>query len=38
MALLYVDVSSYNSFRSDALGRASQGEGFNVDNAFGYQC
>lgn len=38
MALLPISTSSYNSFRSDVLTRASQGLGYDVDGYYGYQC
>lgn len=38
MSLLPIDITSYNSFRTDALNRASQGLGYNVDDWLGYQC
>lgn len=37
MALIDISTTSYDSFRADALARASQGLGYNVDNAYGYQ-
>ena len=38
MALLPINISSYDGFREDALNRASQGMGYDVDGSFGYQC
>lgn len=38
MALLPINISSYDSFREDALNRAAQGMGYDVDGSFGYQC
>lgn len=38
MSLLPINISSYNGFRSDALSRAAQGLGYDVDGAYGYQC
>lgn len=38
MSLLPIATSSYNAFRTDALNRASQGLGYDVDNWLGYQC
>lgn len=38
MALLPINTSSYNGFKADALARASQGLGYDVDGYFGYQC
>lgn len=38
MALIAVDITSYDSFRTDVLNRAAQGLGFDVDGSFGYQC
>lgn len=38
MSLLPISTGSYNAFRSDALTRASQGLGYDVDNFLGYQC
>lgn len=38
MSLIVIDVSSYNSFRTAVLDRAAQNLGFDVDNAYGYQC
>lgn len=38
MALLPIDITSYESFRTDALDRAAQGLGYDVDGAYGYQC
>ena len=37
MSLINIATDSYNNFRSDALARASQGLGYDVDNAYGYQ-
>lgn len=38
MSLISITTSSYDGFRADALARASQGLGYNVDNYYGYQC
>lgn len=38
MALLPIDISSYEDFRNDALDRAAQGLGYDVDGSYGYQC
>lgn len=38
MALLPINISSYDGFRADALLRASQGLGYDVDGWLGYQC
>ena len=38
MSLLPVNISSYDSFRTDVLLRASQSLGYDVDGAYGYQC
>ena len=38
MSLIIIDTSSYNGFRADALARASQGLGYDVDGYWGYQC
>lgn len=38
MALLPINISSYDSFRNDVLNRAAQGLGYDVDGAYGYQC
>lgn len=38
MALENIDTSSYNSFRTDALLKASQGLGYDADRYYGYQC
>lgn len=38
MSLINLDISSYNEFRRQVLERASQNLGYDVDNAFGYQC
>lgn len=38
MALISVDITSYDAFRSEVLNRASQGLGYDVDGSFGYQC
>lgn len=38
MSLLPIATSSYNAFRTDALNRASQGLGYDVDNYLLYQC
>ena len=37
MSLINISTSSYNSFRSDALNRAAQGLGYDVDGFYGYQ-
>ena len=38
MALLPITISNYDGFRTDALDRASQGLGYDVDGYYGYQC
>ena len=38
MALISLDISSYNRFREQVLERASQNLGYDVDGSFGYQC
>lgn len=38
MALLPINISSYDGFRADALNRAAQGLGYDVDGWYGYQC
>ena len=38
MALLPINITSYNEFRADCLDRASQGLGYDVDGYYGYQC
>lgn len=38
MSLLPIDTSSYDGFRADALARADQGLGYDVDGYYGYQC
>lgn len=38
MALLPINTSSYDAFRADALTRAGQGLGYDVDEYYGYQC
>ena len=38
MALLPIDIATYEGFRTDALNRASQNLGYDVDGSFGYQC
>lgn len=38
MSLQPINISSYRAFRTDALLRASQGLGYDVDNYYGYQC
>lgn len=38
MALLPINTSSYDTFRSDALTRAGQGLGYDVSGYYGYQC
>lgn len=37
MSLIPISISSYNSFRTDALNRASQNLGYDVDGYYGYQ-
>jgi len=37
MALLPISTSSYDAFRADALNRASQNLGYDVDGWLGYQ-
>lgn len=38
MALITIDITSYDTFRSAVLARAAQGLGYDVDGSFGYQC
>lgn len=38
MALLPINTSSYDGFRADAMARAAQGLGYDVDGYIGYQC
>ena len=38
MSLISININSYDSFRSDALNRANQGLGYDVDGTYGYQC
>lgn len=38
MSLLPISIDSYNNFRTDALNRAAQNLGYDVDGYFGYQC
>lgn len=38
MSLLPIDITTYDTFRTDALNRASQGLGYDVDGYYGYQC
>lgn len=38
MSLISIDTTSYDGFRSDALARAAQGLGYDVDGYYGYQC
>lgn len=38
MSLLPINISSYDGFRSDALNRAAQNLGYDVDGYYGYQC
>lgn len=37
MSLLPIDTSSYDGFRTDALNRAAQNLGYDVDGYYGYQ-
>ena len=37
MALIPISISSYDAFRTDALNRASQNLGYDVDGYYGYQ-
>ena len=37
MSLLPISTSSYDTFRSEALNRAAQNLGYDVDGSFGYQ-
>lgn len=38
MALLPISINTYDAFRGDALARAAQNLGYDVDGYFGYQC
>ena len=38
MALLPININSYDGFRADALARAAQNLGYDVDGWYGYQC
>ena len=38
MSLIPININSYDAFRTDALNRAGQGLGYDVDNYLGYQC
>lgn len=38
MSLLPININSYDEFRADALARATQGLGYDVDGYYGYQC
>lgn len=38
MALLPISTNTYDAFRADALARAAQGLGYDVDGYYGYQC
>lgn len=38
MSLQPINISSYRAFKTDALLRASQDLGYDVDNHYGYQC
>lgn len=38
MALLPISTNSYTAFRTDALNRAAQNLGYDVDGYYGYQC
>lgn len=38
MSLIPIDISSYDAFRADALTRAAQNLGYDVDGYYGYQC
>lgn len=38
MSLISIDTTSYDGFRSDALARAAQNLGYDVDGYYGYQC
>lgn len=38
MSLLPINITSYDGFKTDALNRASQGLGYDVDGWVGYQC
>lgn len=38
MALLPINISSYDGFRADVLARAAQNLGYDVDGYYGYQC
>lgn len=37
MSLLPINITSYDLFRSEALNRASQNLGYDVDGSYGYQ-
>lgn len=36
--LIPININSYNDFRTDALDRAAQNQGYDVDGSFGFQC
>lgn len=38
MSLIPIRIDSYDHFRADALDRAAQGLGYDVDGWYGYQC
>ena len=38
MSLLPININSYDGFRTDALNRAAQNLGYDVDGYYGYQC
>lgn len=38
MALIALDITSYDTFRTGVLDRANQNLGFDVDGYYGYQC
>lgn len=38
MSLISISTSSYDAFRADALSRAAQNLGYDVDGYYGYQC
>lgn len=38
MSLIPISINSYDAFRTDALNRAGQGLGYDVDGSYGYQC
>ena len=38
MSLIVVPIDSYDNFRSTVLARAAQNDGYDVDNAYGFQC